>query len=104
MLSEEEVQSLVDKIVKHIEPEKVIVFGSYAKGTATAKSDLDFFVIKETHLPMGERDKDIRFVLTELLVSIDVHVYTPEEVDEFGQEEYSFVHSVIKTGKVLYEN
>lgn len=67
-----------------------------------AKSDLDLFVIKDTHLPMSQRDLEIRPFLSNLLIGVDVHVYTPEEVEEYGAEEYSFVHSVMKTGRVIY--
>ena len=103
MLKEEEIKKLVDKIVNRIRPDKVIVFGSYAKGIATNRSDLDLFIIKDTHLPMSKRNEDIRPLLSNLLIGVDVHVYTPEEVEEYGSEEYSFVHSVLKTGKVVYE-
>ena len=103
MLTEEEIKKLVEKIVSRIRPDKVIVFGSYTKGSATNRSDLDLFIIKDTHLPMSHRDEEIRPFLSNLLIGVDVHVYTPEEVEEYGSEEYSFVHSVLKTGKVVYE-
>lgn len=103
MLTEVEIQNLVDKIVQRLEPEKVIIFGSYAKATATAKSDLDLLVVKDTHLPLRERHKGIGSLLAGLLIRVDVHVYTPEEVEEYGSEEYSFMNSILKTGKILYE-
>ena len=103
MLTEAEIKKLVDKIVSRIRPDKVIVFGSYAKGLATYKSDLDLFIIKDTHLPMSKRNEEIRHLLSNLIVGVDVHVYTPEEVEEYGSEEYSFVRSVLKTGKIVYE-
>ena len=103
MLKEEEIKKMVDRIVSRIQPEKVIVFGSYAKGKATNRSDLDLFIIKDTHLPMSQRDQEIRPFLSNLLIGVDIHVYTPEEVEEYGAEEYSFVHSVMKTGRVVYE-
>jgi len=103
MLTEDEINKLIEKIVQRIRPDKIIVFGSYAKGTATYKSDLDLFVVKDTQLPMKNRNEEIRPIVSNLLVSVDVHVYTPEEVEEYGSEEYSFVHSILKTGKVLYQ-
>jgi len=102
MLTQTEIQNLVDKIIKRMEPEKVIIFGSYAKGTATAKSDLDLFIVKDTDLPMRERGADIRSSFASLLIHVDVHIYTPEEVEEYGAEVYSFIHSILKTGKVVY--
>lgn len=103
MLSEEDVNKLVEKIVSRIRPDKVIVFGSYAKGCATNRSDLDLFIIIDTLLPMSLRDKELTPFLSNLLIGVDVHVYTPAEVEEYGSQEYSFVHSVLKTGKVVYE-
>jgi predicted nucleotidyltransferase len=103
MLKEEEIRNLVDKIVNRIQPDKVIVFGSYAKGNATSRSDLDLFVIKNTYLPMSLRDHEIRPILSNLLIGVDVHVYTPEEMEVYGAEEYSFAHTVLQTGKIWYE-
>ncbi len=103
MLTEDEIKRLVRRIVNRVEPYKVIVFGSYAKGNATKRSDLDLFVIKDTFLPMARRNEDIRSLLANLPIAVDVHVYTPEEVEEYGSEKYTFVHSVLKTGKVIYQ-
>jgi len=52
---------------------------------------------------MSHRDEEIRPFLSNLITGVDVRVYTPEEVEEYGSEEYSFVHSVLKTGKIIYE-
>jgi predicted nucleotidyltransferase len=103
MLTEAEINELIEKIIQRMQPFKVIIFGSYAKGTATYKSDLDIFIVKDSHLPMKQRAEELGPVLSSLLVPVDVHVYTQEEVEEYGSEEYSFVHSVVKTGKVYFE-
>lgn len=103
MYTPDEIDSLVRRIVARIQPQKVIIFGSYAKGTATIKSDLDIFVIKETELPMAHRADDLRPVLSHALIPVDVHIYTPEEVEEYGQEPFSFVHSILRTGKTVFE-
>lgn len=48
-------------------------------------------------------DVDIRSILSNLLFRVDIHVYTPEEVEEYGSEEYLFVYSILKTGEIIYE-
>lgn len=103
MLTPTEIDGVVREIVDRMQPQKVIIFGSYAKGTATIKSDLDIFVIRETALPMAHRADNLRPLRLQSLIRIDVHVYTPEEVEIYGNQQYSFVHSVLKSGKIVFE-
>ena len=103
MLTPTEIDSLVRRIVARIQPQKVIIFGSYAKGTATIKSDLDVFVIKETELPMASRADDLKPVLSRALIPVDVHIYTPEEVKEYGKGQFSFINSILKSGNTVFE-
>ena len=102
MLTAAEIDDLVLRIVERARPNKVIVFGSYAKGTQTINSDLDLLVIKETMLPMSHRADELRPLLSQMLIAVDVHVYTPEEVEEYGKEDCSFVNSVLKFGKTVF--
>ncbi len=46
MLTPTEIDKVVREIVDRMQPQKIIIFGSYAKGTATIKSDLDIFVME----------------------------------------------------------
>jgi uncharacterized protein len=104
MLTPAEIDKLVRRIAARIQPQKIIIFGSYAKGTATAQSDLDIFVVKETELPMAMRADDLQPMLSQSLISVDVHIYTPEEAAEYGKEPFSFVDSILKTGKTVFSN
>lgn len=103
MLKPSEIDNLVRRIVARIQPQKVIIFGSYAKGTATIKSDLDIFIIKETELPMASRANDLASLLSHTLIPVDVHIYTPEEVEVYRQEPFSFVSSILESGRVSFE-
>jgi predicted nucleotidyltransferase len=103
MLTKTEIDTLIARIVARIQPQKVILFGSYAKGTATIKSDLDIFIIKETELPAANRADVLRHILSNTLIPVDVHIYTPEEVEDYGEEPFSFVNSVLKSGKTVFE-
>src|SRR5437868_1256764 len=103
MLTTTEIDTLVARVVERIHPQKVILFGSYAKGTATLRSDLDIFLIKETELPVLLRADALKPLLANTLIPVDVHVFTPEEVEEYRDERFSFIHSVLTTGKIVYE-
>jgi predicted nucleotidyltransferase len=98
MLTHAEITELVRRIVARTRPCRVIIFGSYAKGTATVNSDLDIFVVQETELPMARRADDLAPLLASMLIPVDVHIYTPQEVQEYGRDPFSFVHSVLHSG------
>ena len=102
MLTQTEIDTLVRRIVARIQPERVIIFGSYAKGTATSKSDLDIFVIKETDLPMANRADDLKPMLSQTLIPVDVHIYTAKEVEEYGEEPFSLINSILRSGKTVW--
>jgi uncharacterized protein len=104
MFTAKEIDRLIRRIVSVMHPEQVIVFGSYAKGTSTIRSDLDIFVVQETDLPFARRADDLKPMLAQMLIPVDVHVYTPEEVAELGKEPWSFVNSILRTGKTLFSN
>jgi predicted nucleotidyltransferase len=103
MLTASDINAVVQRIVARADPQTVIVFGSYAKGQATSRSDLDLFIIKETPLPMANRADELKAVFLGGLIAVDVHVYTPEEVEAYGQDPTSFVNSILSTGKIVFE-
>jgi predicted nucleotidyltransferase len=104
MYTDDEINRLVQQVVARMDPQEMIVFGSYAKGTATSKSDLDLFVIKETNVPMVNRAAALAPILAHQLIPVDVHVYTPEEVAEYSRDPLSFVSSILKSGKTVFRN
>lgn len=104
--SEEVIKKAVEFIKDKIAPEKIYLFGSYAKGVPSENSDLDFFIIKSTNLPKHQRalplyslgkSKKIGFP-----IGIDFIVYTPEEFSEKKKNPNSLAGEVEKSGKVVY--
>ena len=51
MISKTKISDIVNKIAKNYDPDKIILFGSYATGTANDDSDLDFIIVKNTDKP-----------------------------------------------------
>jgi len=51
MIAEAQLKEIVSKIAENNNPEKIILYGSYAKGNGTEDSDLDIIVIKNTDFP-----------------------------------------------------
>jgi predicted nucleotidyltransferase len=103
MASEETIQHVVAVIAEHLEPRRVILFGSHARGEAGPDSDLDLFVELDPPLPARGRSRQIKKLFDPYPCPMDVVVYTPEEVAYWKRAPASLVASVLREGKVLYE-
>ena len=96
----EELQAIQEQIIKLCAPQKILLFGSRAKGTSTAKSDIDLCIIAST--------TNKRALLTDLYcdtqsdIPIDFLLYTPEEWDQCVSDCQSFAHKLNQEGVVLY--
>ena len=86
------------------EPEKIILFGSYAREEEKPDSDLDIFIIVDSDLPRYKRAVPFYQALSGLGLAKDIIVYTPAEVAEWRTASCSLVATVLREGKVLYEN
>lgn len=103
MSEQDKIIEIIDRIIKEYDPERIILFGSYAFGTENSDSDVDLFVVKESEMPRPLRTIALRKLLTGAGIPLDLIVYTPHEVEESKGNVYSFVHEVLKTGKIVYE-
>ncbi|TKJ41724.1 hypothetical protein CEE37_03920 [candidate division LCP-89 bacterium B3_LCP] len=96
------IQAMVDRIVEKFQPEKVILFGSYASGKPTKDSDLDFLVIMDYEGRRLNQLRKIRRALNDFHMPKDIVIRTPEEVDKYGKFVGTILHPALKEGKVLY--
>jgi len=103
-ITPELIDYIVQKIIKGIDPEKIILFGSYARGDYSKHSDLDLFIIKD-----GDHEsRMMRRVVDDLLwgrmFPVDLFVRKTEEVEwNFRAKNPFYIHHIFKHGKVLYE-
>jgi predicted nucleotidyltransferase len=105
MTTEQEVQleALLKTLIECVKPEKVVLFGSYANGTATPQSDVDLLVILESDLRRDRRQEMISRALRPRRVPVDILAYTPIEVETCMANPASFVRHILTTGKIIYE-
>jgi len=96
----------VERIVAELNPEKIILFGSYAYGDPTPDSDVDLLVIMETKAKRAERYVAVSRLLRPRRFPVDIIVKTPREVEEAmlgGKDNSFFIREIVKKGKVLYD-
>ena len=93
------IQELVDIIVSGYGPvEKILLFGSAARGQQDEYSDVDLIIIKRTNQRFIER----LLAVPLLPVEADVFVYTPEEFAEMQEHENPFIMSALEDAVVVY--
>ena len=103
IISQNKIEEVKNRIVKNNNPQKIILFGSYATDNFTEHSDLDLLIIKKTDLPSHKRGREILKNLRGLKTPVDIVVYTPEEIKEWKEERHSFISKILKEGKIIYE-
>ena len=102
MIKEEEIQNIVTKIAQEYEPEKIILFGSFAWGKPTKDSDVDLLIIKNTEQSFFERNRTIRKIINGFL-PVDILVKTPKEVEKRLILGDFFYKNIINKGKEIYD-
>jgi len=96
------VRRTVDRLVRAFSPERILVFGSFAKGTTTTASDIDLLVI--AHLPgnRGLHRRRARALAADCFPRVDIVLATPEEVQEAAGSPLPFLASILDTGIAVY--
>jgi len=89
------------QLLRRYEPERIILFGSRARGEADEYSDYDVLVIKRTKRPFLDRLRDMVPYLVEFDRPADILVYTPEEFERMRETGLGWV--VQQEGVLLYE-
>lgn len=97
-----EIQFITRQLIEKYKPEKIILFGSAAKGRFRVGSDLDFVIIKKTAKNKAERMRKVASLVRKKTPA-DFLVYTPQEVKRRLAIGDYFIEDVLKEGKTLYE-
>jgi predicted nucleotidyltransferase len=103
MVGEDELAALVRDIRERYKPQRVILFGSYARGQARAGSDLNLCLVVPEAGEWLERHAEFlrRFDLPGLAVR--PVIYTSRELERLRAEGHPFVREILEEGRVLHE-
>lgn len=84
------------------DPERVYLFGSWARGEEDELSDLDVVVIKGTALPFFDRLREVARLLPAGTGGVDILVYTPEEFQAMESQGNAFAEMIAEEGRLIY--
>lgn len=103
MIPLETIREMSRKIVDAFDPERVILFGSYARGQASEASDVDLLVVARDNRPRPKRSVPIYRLLRDYPFGKDILVYTPEEVDDYRGLPASLIGQALAEGIILHQ-
>ena len=97
-----QIKNLCRQIVEGFNPQKIILFGSYAYGKSNADSDIDLLVVMPYEGNELEQMVKVRRRLKSTF-PLDVLVKTPAQLKERSEMGDFFIREIIEKGKILYE-
>lgn len=98
---EAELRRLLDAL-RPYGPDRVYLFGSWARGEEDDLSDLDLVIIKRTAAPFFDRLREVARLLPAGTGGVDILVYTPEEFQTMQQEGNAFAEMLVEEGRLIY--
>lgn len=107
MLNIEDIKVEIVKRLKPLNPDKIILFGSYAYGTPNEDSDIDLFLLKDDleikDLRYYEREatKNVMDLIFKYKVGFDILSAPTKSIED--KEDYFYKVDILQNGKVLYE-
>ena len=108
MKSKGRVQAVLKELVEILrqayDPERIILFGSYAYGTPTRDSDMDILIVKKTSVPFYRRLTEVRRLVSPARrgIPFDPMVMTPKELTQRLANGDQFFQEIIARGQTLY--
>jgi len=98
-----QIQKMVERIVAQFRPEKVILFGSQARGDAGPDSDVDLLVVMPVQGSKRAKRVEIGVALHDIQISKDILVTTPEEFEWRKEIAGTIERPAMREGRILYD-
>ena len=103
MISQDTIRKAVSLLAEQTAVLRVILFGSYAMGTARDDSDLDFLVIESDLVSRRAEMVRLRAALRPLGIPVDVMVADAEQFEAWKDQPGTALFEASRYGKVVYE-
>lgn len=96
-------EEIVRRIVKIADPDKIILFGSTARGEMGPHSNFDLLVVKTGDYHRGRLTEEIYLGLVGIKQAVDVIVAKPEDIERYCDIHALVIKAALRDGKVIYE-
>ena len=102
MITPEQIQAVAQQIARKFNPLKVVLFGSYGRGQAHSRSDVDLLVVLEENLHGVDAEVEVAAGVAHPF-PMDILVRTPKQIADRLRLGDSFFRDIVEKGVVLYE-
>jgi predicted nucleotidyltransferase len=99
---QEVLEKIIQRIVEVAQPERIILFGSAARGAMGRHSDVDLLVVKSGEFDHSRLVGDIYMHLHGVGQAVDVLVVTPEQVEQYRNTHCLIIAPALREGKEVY--
>jgi predicted nucleotidyltransferase len=107
-ISDSMIDRMTQRIVHEVHPQRILLFGSWARGEGNQNSDIDFLIVeREPFGPNRSRRKEAARIwrcLSEFRIPTDILVYSTNEFAQWKDSVHHVIGMALKEGKVLYES
>lgn len=100
--TETKINRMVRRIARRFAPDKIILFGSHARGTPGPDSDVDLLVVMPVQGSKREKQIEIGVALHDIRIPKDIVVATPDEVRRRKDIVGTIIRPALREGRVLY--
>lgn len=103
MVNRAQIRRYARMLGRKFRPQRVVLFGSYARGQATEDSDVDLLVVMDHDKPRNVEQAIAIRLQADTPFPMDLLVKRPAEVAERVAMKDTFIRSILREGEVLYE-
>ena len=100
--SEKKLREIIRRVVEVARPEKIILFGSAARGEMGPDSDVDLLVVKAGKFHQGHLTGEIYMNLHGVGLPVDILLVTPEQVEKYAQTHFLVIAPALREGREVY--
>ena len=106
MYSIEEIEKIKDIILKAVDTEQIILFGSYARGDYKKDSDIDLMVITEQKIDRKEKNNildKMAIILFENNLNVDFLIETKEDIEKYRNIIGTIIKPALEQGEIIWK-
>ncbi|MBU0600730.1 nucleotidyltransferase domain-containing protein [bacterium] len=103
MISEEIIKKAIEQLIKAAKPQKIYLFGSYARGDARKQSDLDFLVVEQVLKSRRKEMVRLHDAIRSMCIPVDILVMSESTFNEWSDVPGTVMYRAKTEGRLCYE-